>query len=163
MTWKDTAGVADSTTKVQIYCAEDAKEEWEDEVEERDYRSLSTYLYELIQEARAYREQGFLAHHQSEEKIEQLQDRIGTLEQQLEKKEQQDSGRIQVDDPEFLFRFLDHRHRTLDEILQAIVESGALDDLIRKPIEDQLYFLASQDRVDYERGHGWKLTNGGDR
>lgn len=163
MSWKDSAGVKESTTKVQVYCAEDAKAQWEDEIEERGYNSLSSYLLELIQEARAYREQGFLAHHQTEEQIEQLQQRIETLEHQLEKKEKQDSGSIRVDDPEFLYRFLDRRYKTLEQILREITESGALDDLIRQPVEDRLYFLASQDRVEYERGNGWKLTNRGDQ
>jgi hypothetical protein len=33
---------------------------------------------------------------------------------------------------------------------------------LRTPVEDELYDLASQDRVEYERGHGWRLTDGGD-
>jgi hypothetical protein len=160
MSWKDTVGISESTTKVQVYCPEDAKQEWENEVQEHGYKSLSTYLLELIQEARAYRADGFLAHQESEQQIEKLEETVEKLEQQLEKKEQRDSGHIQIDDPEFLYRFIDTQHRTLEEILKSIVESGALNDLIRKPVEDQLYFLASQDRVEYKQGHGWKLKGG---
>ncbi|SDQ40886.1 hypothetical protein [Natronobacterium texcoconense] len=160
MTWKDSTGVSESTTKVQIYCSDDAKQQWEEEVESQGYKSLSTYLFELIQEARAYREEGFLSHHQSEEQIEELEQRIETLEKQLDRKEKRDSGNVQIDDPEFLYRFLDYRYKTLDKIMREIVESGALDDMIRKPVEDQLYFLASQEEVEYNRGHGWKLKDG---
>jgi hypothetical protein len=81
-----------------LYCSEDDKEEWYQEVEEQGYRSRSAYLYELIQEARAYREQGFLAHHESEEKIEELKQKIEHLENRLENQEQQSSGRTTVDD-----------------------------------------------------------------
>lgn len=68
----------------------------------------------------------------------------------------------EINDIDFLEQFLSAEYQTLPEILQEIVESGALDNLIRKPIEDELYYLASQDRVEYERGHSWRLTEGGD-
>ena len=161
--WKDSVNIPDSTTKVTLYCSEDDKDEWSQEVEEKGYKSRSKYLYELIQEARAYREQGFLAHHESEDKIEELKQEIEHLENQLENQEQQSSGRTQVDDIDFLEKFLEDTYKPLNQILREIVESGALDDLIRKQVEDQLYFLAQQDRVEFERGHGWKLKNGGDR
>ena len=160
--WKETLNLPESTTKATLYCSETDKEKWDREVEEQGYKSRSTYLYELIQEARAYRQQGFLSHHDSEEKIEELEQEIERLEKQLENQEQKDSGRTQVDDIDFLEKFLEQQYKTLDQLLREIVESGALDDLIRKQVEDQLYFLAQQNRVEYQRGHGWKLTNGGD-
>jgi uncharacterized small protein (DUF1192 family) len=156
--WKETTGVADSTAKVTLYCSKSDKEEWTREVDEKGYNSRSKYLYELVQEARAYREQGFLAHHESEEKIEELQQEIERLEDRLENQEKQSSGRTQVDDVDFLENFLEDTYKPLDQILREIVESGALNDLIRERVEDQLYFLAQQNRVEYERGHGWKLS-----
>jgi hypothetical protein len=162
--WKESVNIPESTTKATLYCSEDDKEEWDEEVEEQGYRSRSTYLYELIQEARAYREQGFLAHHESEEKIEKLKQEIEHLKNQLENQEQQSSGRTEIDDVDFLEKFLGDTYKPLDQILREIVESGALDDLIRKRVEDQLYFLAQQDQVEFERGHGWKISkNGGER
>jgi hypothetical protein len=159
--WKDTLDLPDATARVPIYCPESEKEEWDEEVEELGYRSRSTYLYELIQEARAYRDQGFLAHHESEEKIEELQREVARLERRLEEEEQGSSGETQIDDIDFLETFLEPTYKPLDQILKEIVESGALDDLIRKRVEDELYFLAQQDRVEFKRGHGWKLTQGG--
>ena len=161
--WKESVNLPESTTKVSLYCSEDDKEEWDEEVEEKQYKSRSKYLYELIQEARAYRDQGFLAHHESEERIEELKQEIESLENRLEDRERQSSGQTEVDDVDFLEKFLDDTYKPLDQILREIVESGALDDLIRKRVEDQLYFLAQQDRVEFERGNGWKLRNGGDR
>jgi len=161
--WKDSTNLPESTEKVTLYCSEDDKEEWSQEVEEKGYKSRSKYLYELIQEARAYREQGFLAHHESEEKIEELKQKIKHLENRVENQEKQSSGRTQVDDFDFLEKFLGDTYKPLNQILREIVESGALDDLIRSRVEDQLYFLAQQDRVEFERGHGWKLKDGGDQ
>jgi len=160
--WKDSTNLPESTTKVTLYCSKDDKKEWSQEVEEMRYKSRSKYLYELIQEARAYREQGFLAHHESEEKIEELQQKIEDLENRLENQERQSSGRTMVDDVDFLEKFLEDTYKPLDQILRDIVESGALDDLIRSRVEDQLYFLAQQDRVEFERGHGWRLARGGE-
>ncbi|MFB6103596.1 MAG: hypothetical protein ABEJ57_00730 [Halobacteriaceae archaeon] len=159
--WKQTAGLAADSTVAQIVCKEPDKEEWDEEAEEKGYRSTSKYLYELIQEARAYRQQGYLAHHQSEEKIADLNSRIEELEAQLKRERKKESATTNIDDIGFLEQFLSTEYQTLPEILQDIVESGPLDDLIRKPVEDELYYLASQDRVEYERGHGWRLTNGG--
>jgi len=160
--WKQTADLAADSTVTQIVCKEPDKEEWDQEAEEKGYRSTSKYLYELVQEARAYRQQGYLAHHQSEEQIAELKSRIKELETQLERERKKESATTKIDDIDFLGQFLSTEYQALPEILQDIVESGALNNLIRKPVEDELYFLASQDRVEYERGHGWRLVDGGD-
>lgn len=126
------------------------------------YRSTSKYLYELVREARAYRQQGYLAYHQSEAQIDELKSQIEELETQLERERKKESTTTKIDDIDLLEQFLSTEYQTLPEILQDTVESGSLDNLIRKPVEDELYFFASQDRVEYERGHGWRLTDGGD-
>lgn len=51
--WKQTSGLAADSTVAQIVCEEPHKQEWDDEAEEKGYRSTSKYLYELVQEARA--------------------------------------------------------------------------------------------------------------
>ena len=162
MSWKDTAGIPETTTKIQIYCPETQKTAWNNEVEEKNYKSLSTYLYELIQEARAYRDQGFLAHHQSEQKIQALEQEVNRLQNKLNEQEKGNSGQVELDDNDFLYRFLSTQYKPLEQILREIVESGVLDDLIRKRVENQLYYMASQDHITYQRGHGWKLNLGGD-
>jgi len=80
----------------------------------------------------------------------------------LEREQNQKSDTTELADIDFLEKVLSAEYQTLTEIVRAIVESGELDNQIRKPIEDELYYLASQDRVEYERGHGWRLTDGGD-
>jgi ABC-type uncharacterized transport system permease subunit len=59
---------------------------------------------------------------------------------------------------------LSENYQSLEDILREIVESGALDEMLRQPVENQLYYLAAQDKVEYERGWGWKLAeeNGGE-
>lgn len=158
--WKKTAGLPESTTRVPIYCDESHKEEWMEEAEEKGY-SMSRYLYELVQEARAYREEGFLSHHQSKKRIAELQEEVDELRRKLEE-EKQTGTTEEVGEVDFLERFLTHQYQPLNNILEDIAESGVLDDVIRKPVEDQLFHLAQQDRAEYKRGHGWKLKEGGD-
>ncbi|MFB6196158.1 MAG: hypothetical protein ABEI80_08290 [Haloplanus sp.] len=67
--WKKTGGFAEDTAVAQVVCKEDDLEKWDSEVEEQGYGSRSKYLYELIEEARAYRQEGFLSHHQSEQRL----------------------------------------------------------------------------------------------
>lgn len=100
---------------------------------------------------------------QHDQKITKLQSRIDQLEAQLERNQKKSSGTTQIDDADFVKQFLSTEYRTLRKILKELVESGALDNLVRKRVEDQLYFLASQDMVEYERGWGWKLAEEGDQ
>lgn len=58
--WKETAGVSDHHARVTIVCHEDDAETWMEEADENGYPNRSRYLYELTQEARAYRDEGFL-------------------------------------------------------------------------------------------------------
>jgi len=160
--WKRTSGLAADSTVAQIVCKEPDKQQWDKEAEEKGYRSTSKYLYELVQEARAYRQQGYLAHHRSEEKIAELKAQIKELETQLEREQNRESNTAELTDIDFLEKVLSAEYQTLPEILKRIIESGELDNQIRKPVEDELYYLASQNRVEYERGHGWRLTDGGD-
>lgn len=157
--WEKSMGLAPGSTRVTLTCSKTEREQWAEDAEKNGYSSRSAYLYDLIQEARSYREQGFLAHHDSEQRIKELEAQVDALEQQLNHEQQKRGGRLEVDDATFLTRFLDDQYQPLPVILQRVVESGALDDLIRKRVEDQLYFLASQDRVEYEPGHGWKYTD----
>lgn len=149
--------LADETVLVHLYVDETHKAAWKEEAPRQGYTSLSKYLYDLILEARSYRDQGFLAHHDSKERIAELEAEIAALEEQLAKEREQRSGRVSIDDSEFVQQFLTDQYQPLPRIMQRVLESGALDDLVRKRIEDQLYFLASQDRVEYEPGHGWRL------
>lgn len=161
--WKETIGLPADKTVAQVVCSEKHKEEWKTEADENGYPSMSKYLYELIQEARAYRNEGYLAHHESEEQITELQEEVDRLERKLEAEQKRQAGDVMIDDPAFVRQFLSDNYQPLTDILQDIVESGALDGILRKRVEEQLYFLASQDEVAHERGWGWKLVgNGGD-
>lgn len=93
----------------------------------------------------------------------ELEAQVEQLEERLERERQNDTTRRRIDDIDFLEQFLTTDYKRLPELLQEIVETGGLDELIRKPIEDELYYLAAQNRVEYERGHGWRLTEGGEQ
>jgi len=164
MSWREYTGLSDEKTRVMIYPTKGQVEQWEEEIEEQPHSSRSAYLLELIQEARAYRQEGYLSHHDAEERISELQSEIDHLDAKLQRAQQQESGSIDITDQRFLERFLTDQYQPLGDILQRIIESGALEDLVRRRIEHELYALAQEDVVEYKTGHGWKLTDtGGDR
>ncbi len=160
--WKETGGFAADTERVTFTVKQDLLAEWKDEAETDGFDNRSDYLRTLIAEARAYRNNDVRDPSTAEQRIQQLQSEIDRLETRLEQEQREGSGRVSFDDPRFITRFLTEDYRPLSEILQDIVESGALNDLVRQPVEDQLYYLAQEDNVEYERGWGWKHTNGGD-
>jgi hypothetical protein len=152
-------GLATDTTVAHIYCACRHKTDWKAEARQNGYTSLSNYLYDLILEARSYRRAGF-AVSAPVDRLDELEAEVDALEQKLQRERQEHSGdRASVDDPDFLKQFLTTEYQSLADLMQRVVESGALDNLVRQRVEDQLYYLAAQDRVQYEPGHGWKLTD----
>ncbi|MEE6209029.1 hypothetical protein U3A55_02505 [Salarchaeum sp. III] len=82
--WETEVGLSEETTYVAIYPSRKHAEEWMEEAEEQGYGSRSKYLYELIQEARAARQEGFLAYSQNESKVEELQLQVEQLQDDLE-------------------------------------------------------------------------------
>lgn len=156
--WEARANLAPGTTRIVLSCRTEDRDLWSEEAAAEGFTSRSKYLYTLIQEARAYRQHGLFADQDSEQRIDELETQVEALEQQVERERRKQSGRIIVDDPLFLERFLAETYTPLSELLRSIVESGALNDLLRKRVEDQLYVLAAQDRVEYEPGGGWRLT-----
>jgi hypothetical protein len=77
-------GLSEETTYVAIYSSRKHAEEWMEEAEEQGYRSRSKYLYELIQEVCAARQEGFLTYSQNESKVEELQLQVEQLQGDLE-------------------------------------------------------------------------------
>lgn len=162
--WQAQTNVADDTVRVTIVCKERDRETWDEEAAEQGYKNRSKYLYHLIEEARAVRDDKLKRPGDAEQRIQELQSEVDRLQDQLEQERQKSGGRPAIDDIDFLERFLTDNYKSLEQILQDIVESGALNDLIRQRIEDQLYFMASRDEVEFQRGWGWKLADqGGDR
>lgn len=158
--WRDTLNIPDSTYRVTIYCSEADRDEWDKEAENQGYKSRSTYLYELIQEARAYRQQGFLAHHQSEERIQELENQVEHLENQLKQARQNNNQTdgIHIDQTQLVLDHLNTQYQSLEELLEEIIQSPEIREQLRGQVENLLYNLAEQDRAEYKRGHGWKNT-----
>ena len=158
--WKQTSGFADDTEVAQVVCKQEDLEKWDEEAEENG-RTRSRYLYTLIEEARSYREHGLVQQDGSQKRIQELEQQVGQLQKRLEEKESESSEAVSFDPETLKQDVLTDQYQSLEEILRRIVETGILDDVIRVPVENQLYFLAAQNEVEYERGWGWKLTNGG--
>ena len=159
--WHAQTNVADDTVRVPIVCKEQDRNTWDEEAAEQGFQSRSRYLYNLIEEARANRQNELRGPHNAEQRIQELQTEVERLKDELQQERQKQGGRTQIDDIDFLEKFLDTNYKSLEQLLQEIIESGVLNDLIRKRVEDQLYYLASRDRVEFKRGWGWKLTESG--
>lgn len=54
---------------------------------------------------------------------------------------------------------LEDTDKLSSELLQVVVESGALDQFIRKRIENELCVTAGTDQVECELGWDWRLTD----
>jgi len=162
--WKQNTGLAADSTVAQIVCSETDLDTWDDEADHHGFPSRSKYLYTLIQEARAYRRHDIGGPHRAQQRINELEQRIATLQEQNHDDTQQASSQQLFNDPEQVKQYLTDQYQPLPAILQQILESGIVTDLVRQPVENHLYYLAAHNDVVYERGHGWKLAaNGGDR
>lgn len=151
------AKLSEDRCAVKIYPEEEVAEQWEEEADDQDI-SRSRYLQNLIHEARSYREHGLVQTDGSQKRVQELEEEVEELRSQLEQKEAESSEAVSFD-PETLKReVLTEEYQSLEEILQVIVESGILDDVLRQPVENQLYFLASRNDVEFETGWGWKLS-----
>jgi len=160
--WKENMGMSQDTGLVKIYVPMSHKETWQEEADGKNYKSTSKYLHELIQEARACREEGFLAPQGSDQEVQRLKQKIEELEDRLAQAKQQNRDSVMIDDAAFLKQFLTEEYQTFDEILGKVVESDTVDELLREPIEDELYFFAAREEVAFEHGHGWRLADGGE-
>jgi hypothetical protein len=160
--WQKSGGFASDTEVAQVVCKEDDLDQWDEEAEEQG-TTRSKYLYSLIQEARSYREHGFLGAQGDQARIQELEEEVERLEARLEEKDSESSEAISFDPSTLKHDVLTDQYQSLEEILRTIIESGILDDALRQPVENQLYFLAARDEVKFRRGFGWKITgNGGD-
>ena len=156
------AKLSEDRCAVKIYPEEEVAEQWEEYIEDRDI-SLSQYLQNLINEARSYRQYGLVETGDDQRRVQELQERVEQLQRRLEEKDSESTEAVSFDPETLKQEVLTDQYQSLEEILQVIVESGILNDILLGPVENQLYFLAAQDEVEYERGWGWKLVedNGG--
>lgn len=161
--WQKTSGFAADSTRFQIVVSEDRAEQWKQDAKENGYHSRNKYLLDLIREGEAARDRRFLSRHRLEAENEKLQEELAHLQSRLHQQEKRRGGRLEFDDTPFLKRFLTPQYRSLPDLLRDIMESGALNEMLRKRVEDELYVLAQQGEVQYRRGWGWKLANGGER
>ena len=149
--------LSEDRREVNLYPEKEVAEQWEEEAEDQNI-SLSQYLQILINEARSYRQYGLVSTDGSQKRVQELQEEIAQLQRQLEEKESESTDAVSFDPETLKQEVLTDQYQSLEEILQEIVESGFLNDVLLGPVENKLYFLAAQDEVQYERGFGWKLA-----
>jgi len=148
-----------ATVRVSLYCTASDKERWTAEAENSGYSSRSEYLFELIQESRRYRAQGFLSREQKQEEIQRLSSKIERLEAELENEFQQDQTLVQsLENPELVRQVLSTRYQSLQEIVRSLLVHDVVAVDGRDPVERALFQLAQREEVEYRRGHGWRLT-----
>ncbi len=153
---RDYQTLHENTTRAELFPAKQHKEEWWEEAEHQG-SSLSGYLYDLIQEARMYRDSGAPFIQTQDQTVKQLQNKIDDLQAQLEDARQGSGGRTHLSIDDLVTRVLNGQYQSLDELTERISASDDVADHLQRQIEDRLYALAENEQVEYQRGHGWRL------
>ena len=81
--WKENMGMSQDIGLLKIHIPMSHKEMWQQEADEKNYKSTNKYPHELIQETRAIRDDGFLAPHGSDQEVQRLKKKIEELEDRL--------------------------------------------------------------------------------
>ncbi|WP_233139098.1 hypothetical protein [Halorubrum salipaludis] len=149
----------ENTTRAELFPAKQHKEEWWEEAG-HEGSSLSRYLYDLIQEARMYRDSGAPFIQTQDQTVKQLQNKIDDLEDQLDDARQASDGRTHLSIDDLVTRVLDQKYQSLDELTERISASDDVAQHLQRQIENRLYTLAENGRVEFQRGHGWRLNEG---
>ncbi len=155
--WESATGLADNRSYARTYPTEQQKDAWQSEAEEQGL-SLSKYIIAKVEEARASETITIPPGQPTDPgELEELENEVEKLRGELRRERQKNAGKRLVGDKEVVKRFVTDEPQELAEILQVLVESGCLNDFIRKPVENTLYFLAQHGEVVYDRRHGgWR-------
>lgn len=108
-----------NTTRAELFPAKQHKEEWWEEAE-HEGSSLSRYLYDLIQEARMYRDSGAPFIQTQDQTVKQLQNKIDDLQTQLEEARQGVGGQTHLSIDDLITRVLDQQYQSVDELMERV-------------------------------------------
>lgn len=167
--WEDRAGLADETTSIRVYISEARKQRL---VEESGDRSLSSYIRELIGEARYIRNTGYEEFNEESERIRELENEVERLRAELKEAQQTnsttedadtESGSERLIDEEIVIDALEDRSQSLQQIVDKVLDSERFHKLVAGHVEAVLYDLAAEDAAVYDRkpggaGTGWKIA-----
>jgi len=128
--------LSEETTYVALYPNRKHSKEWKREAEEQGYGSRSKYLYELIQEARVARQEGFLAYSQNESKVEELQLQVEQLEDELKDARNSEPGEIDIAHEEFVTAFLTESYQPVEKVLDQVTDSGVFTGIVKDGVEE---------------------------
>jgi Glu-tRNA(Gln) amidotransferase subunit E-like FAD-binding protein len=137
----------------------DHKGEWQEEAEAVG-QSLSQYLYDLVQEARAYREGDMPIITSEDERVQELESRIEELQNELDQARQRHQTGSKLSISDLVEQELSKQYKTIDEILDDVKASDQVTQHLRRQIEEQLYGLTEDGEAEFQRGHGWRVAEG---
>lgn len=52
--------------------------------------------------------------------------------------------------------FLTENYQPLNKVLHQVTHSGVLTGIVKDAVEDQLFDLAEENKVEYKQGYGWR-------
>lgn len=161
--WKSSTGVSDDTEQVQLYTPKSHKQDWQQEAEQRN-DSMSSYLQDLIQEARFLREQGQLQIGDRRQ-VEQLQNRIEELESQTQQTPDPDHAQQHQElvTTGIVQDVISDSYQPLDHLVTEVLEHPDIRGHIKRSLEAELYRLGEHGQTAFRRGNGWKQITGGDQ
>ena len=116
---RDFQTLHENTTRAELFPAKQHKEEWWEEAE-HEWSSLSRYLYDLIQEARMYRDSGVPFIQTQDQTVKQLQNKIDDLQTQLEEARQGVGGQTHLSIDDLITRVLDQQYQSVDELMERV-------------------------------------------
>jgi hypothetical protein len=91
--------------------------------------------------------------------VEELQLQVEQLQDDLENARNSEPGEIDIEHEEFVTAFLTDRYQAFETVLKEITGSGVLTGIVKDAIEEQLFDLAGEGKVEYKQGYGWRLTH----
>jgi prefoldin subunit 5 len=107
-----------------------------------------------------YRDSGAPFIQTQDQTVKQLQNKIDDLQTQLEEARQGGGGRTHLSIDDLVTRVLDQQYQSLDELIERVSASDDVAQHLQRQIENRLYALAENGKVEFQRGHGWRLKEG---
>ena len=149
-------GLNEETARVELYCDYRNKETWQQEADVENYSSLNKYLRNMINLGRVYRKEGTQGRQDADDRVQELEAQIETLQRELANQEPETIGPEVVDNA-LIETLLGEQYQTVEEILEQLTANENLQANLKKPVEDALYDLAGDGRAEYQEGWGWRL------
>ena len=81
------------------------------------------------------------------------------MQDDLENARNSEPGEVDIAHEEFVTAFLTESYQEFESILKEVTGSGVLTGIVKDAVEEQLFDLAEDDKVEYKQGYGWRLAH----